>query len=253
MLCGRDGSLVQYSYAPVRFERALPLPAGHVFAIASSGVIARKTGAARERYNALSRRASALLDLWRATTGRADPTLAAALDSAPDAPDTLRDAIASLAAASAGAAMGLGDLPPADSDSPATLSARLEHFLLESRVLVPAAGDALLAGDLQALRRVAQRSQAAAERLLGNQVPETVRLARTAPGLGAVAASAFGAGFGGSVWALVPEPSAAKFLDRWRNDYVAAFPRRAASARFFLTRAAGPATVVPVGPAGAGS
>jgi len=43
------------------------------------------------------------------------------------------------------------------------------------------------------------RSQDGAERLLGNQVPETIALARLARDLGAVAASAFGAGFGGSV------------------------------------------------------
>ena len=39
--------------------------------------------------------------------------------------------------------------------------------------------------------------------LLGNQVPETIALARAALAHGAFAACSFGAGFGGSVWALV--------------------------------------------------
>ena len=39
--------------------------------------------------------------------------------------------------------------------------------------------------------------------LLENQVPQTIGLARSARQCGAAAASAFGAGFGGSVWALV--------------------------------------------------
>ncbi len=51
---------------------------------------------------------------------------------------------------------------------------------------------------------MAERSQEAAERWLGNQIPETIALARLARHVGATAASAFGAGFGGSVWALVP-------------------------------------------------
>jgi galactokinase len=38
------------------------------------------------------------------------------------------------------------------------------------------------------------RSQAMAESILRNQVPETIHLARSARELGAVAASAFGAG-----------------------------------------------------------
>ena len=54
-----------------------------------------------------------------------------------------------------------------------------------------------------------------AERLLGNQVPETISLASTARALGAAAASAFGAGFGGSVWALVPEADAHAFASDW--------------------------------------
>ena len=48
------------------------------------------------------------------------------------------------------------------------------------------------------------RSQESAERLLGNQVPETAVLVASARAFGAFASSAFGAGFGGSVWALAP-------------------------------------------------
>ncbi len=243
MLCGREGALVQHSYAPVRFERAVALPPGYVFAVGNSGVVAEKTGAALERYNALSRRATALLHLWRATTGRADPTLAAALTSSPDAAGLLRDAIAGLAGGAAAVGFGAraGSGGGGGVGSPAALSARLEQFLLESEELVPAAGDALLRGDLAALGPVVRRSQAAAERLLANQVPETEWLARDAAEGGAAAASAFGAGFGGSVWALVSAAGAADFLDGWRRRYLEAFPRRAAGADFFLTRAAGPA------------
>jgi galactokinase len=43
ILCSRADALVQYSFAPVRFERSVPLPADHVFVIGASGVLAEKT------------------------------------------------------------------------------------------------------------------------------------------------------------------------------------------------------------------
>jgi galactokinase len=51
--------------------------------------------------------------------------------------------------------------------------------------------------------------------LLGNQVPATMALARSARELGALAACSFGAGFGGSVWALVDRGIAGDFAARW--------------------------------------
>src|SRR5205814_400247 len=76
---------------------------------------------------------------------------------------------------------------------------RLDHFLLENETLVPAAAKALAKGDVAGFGRAADESQRAADELLGNQVPETIALARDARRLGASAASAFGAGFGDAV------------------------------------------------------
>jgi galactokinase len=221
ILCARAGELVGYSFAPLRPERHVPLPAGHTFAVASSGVRAEKTGAAREKYNGLSALGGRLLALWNRETGRRDPTLAAALRAGPDAPDRLRAGVAG------------------DEDAPA-LRARLDHFLAESEEIVPAAAAALAAGDLAELGVLVDRSQALGASLLGNQIPETEFLARSAREIGAAAASAFGAGFGGSVWALVPEAGADRFLALWRERYAAAFPARA-EAEFFLTGAGSPA------------
>ena len=91
---------------------------------------------------------------------------------------------------------------------------------------MPAAADALAAADLAAFGAVAAESQHLTETLLGNQVPETIALAATARELGAVAASAFGAGFGGSVWALVPRADADAFASDWLARHRAAFPHR---------------------------
>jgi galactokinase len=84
------------------------------------------------------------------------------------------------------------------------------------------------------------RSQTAAERWLGNQVPQTITLASLARELGAVAASAFGAGFGGSVWAMVSPDRAESFAIEWAEKYRSKFPESASASQFFLTRAGPP-------------
>jgi galactokinase len=57
-----------------------------------------------------------------------------------------------------------------------------------------------------------------------------------------VAASAFGAGFGGSVWALVQTDAVSGFVERWRRGYEARFPQAAARGAFLTTRP-GPAAL----------
>jgi galactokinase len=223
ILCGRPQHVSQYAYCPVRFQRAIPIPEGYTFAVASSGVVAEKTGRAMELYNAASRLARELVEVWNAQTGRTDPHLAAIVASSPQADWQLSTIVDSL--------------PTVRAQS---LQRRLKHFLHENQTVLPAAGDALAAGDLEAFGRWVDQSQQGAEQLLGNQVPETCTLAAAARQAGAVAASAFGAGFGGGVWALVAEPRAEAFVTAWRETYSARFPQREPSAVFFLT-CAGPA------------
>ncbi|MBN2021526.1 MAG: hypothetical protein JW809_01915 [Pirellulales bacterium] len=222
ILHGQPGRISQYSYCPVRFERTVDLPRTHVFAVAASGVIAEKTGAAKDLYNAVSARAAALLDVWRGATGQTARHLAEILATGPGAAERLARHVA---------ASRRDDF---DADS---LARRLAHFQAESHEIIPAAGDALVRGDLAAFGREAARSQDLAERLLGNQVPETSALAALALQCGADAASSFGAGFGGSVWALVARTRADSFLDQWREAYASAFPHRAPMAAFFTTSA----------------
>ena len=202
MLCSRPGQLGQFGFDPVARHRHVALPSGMVFVIGLSGVSAEKTGAAQAQYNRASDATAAALAAWNDHTGRADRSLAAAVRSAEDAPATLSRI-----------------LEP-------ELATRVEHFVRESEVLVPAAADALAAADLAAFGAVAAESQHLTETLLGNQVPETIALAATARELGAVAASAFGAGFGGSVWALVPRADADAFASDWLARHRAAFPHR---------------------------
>jgi galactokinase len=205
----RAGKLSQYSFCPVRFEHEVSLPADWTFAVASSGVEAEKAGAARERYNRLSLATSEILDLWCKVTGKTAASLGK-VASAPGGAEQMRRVLA---------------------ESP--LSGRFEQFLEESEVLVLAAAEAFERRDAAALHDIASRSQAGAVRGLGNQIPETIALVASALSLGAIASSAFGAGFGGSVWSVVPIGEAAAFRSSWERDY----RRRFSTAEFFLTGA----------------
>ena len=226
MLCCRAGQLSEYSFCPVHHERSVPFSDRYVFMIGVSGVAAEKTGAARDRYNRASLATQRILALWRQATGRDDRSLAAAVGSDAGASDRIRDILRH----------------SADREfTPTLLLNRFDQFVEESDVLVPSVVDLFARGEVDRLGPLVDRSQHAAERLLGNQIAETVGLARSARALGALAASAFGAGFGGSVWALVPEAGAAEFEARWAGEYRRRFPAVAGSARFFSTRPGPPA------------
>jgi galactokinase len=227
ILCCRAGEIAQYAFCPVRHERSMPLEADWSFVVASSGVASDKTGGARESFNRLSLAVTAIVGLWNRSTGRSDETIFDALANGPDVPERIRRLIRAFPAA----------------DFPADfLAGRFDQFIEEAFVLIPAVGDLLARGEIGLLGEPVDRSQALAERCLGNQVPETIALARSARELGAVAASAFGGGFGGSVWALARADEAEAFRRRWAESYALAFPQVTGGSRFFVTRP-GPAVV----------
>lgn len=224
VLCSEAGHLLRFNWDPLRRERQLPMPAGHVFALGSSGVHAPKAGAALARYNRVSLAARRLLELWNRDLDRNDPTLGAVIGAVDGAADHLR--------ALAGSARG-GAFPRA------YLRGRLEQFIAETYEIIPAATDALERGALTEFGMVVDHSQRLAEDGLGNQVAETIALQRQARDLGAVAASAFGAGFGGAVWAMVPEAEGARFLKLWKAAYAKAHPTTARESEFFLSAPGG--------------
>ena len=105
------------------------------------------------------------------------------------------------------------------------LERRLTQFVGET-ARVPLAAAAFASADRSALRALAEASQQGAEQGLNNQIPETVALCGLAYDEGACGASAFGAGFGGSVWAMVPAGEADDFGAAWIERYREAFPHR---------------------------
>ena len=169
ILCAQGGKLGKYAFCPVRWERSIPVPAGYTFAIAASGVAARKTGRALVKYNRASTLAQRLAELWRQETGRPDPHLAGALSSDPGAAERLRE-IVICDVSDAAVRRGLLD--------------RLEHFIRESEC-VSIAAEVLATGDLEEIwpyggplprgGRTTTRQSDSGNRLPGRRGPSTRR------------------------------------------------------------------------------
>lgn len=199
ILSGVARHVLGFAFVPSRALGAARVPDEWQFVIATCGVKANKTGGARDAYNKLSADAAALLEMWntRGANGPRAISLAAAVER-PDQAETLR------------AMSG----PLAD---------RLQHFIRED-ARIPEAMRAFERGDAESLARLSRESQADAERLLCNQIPESVALVSSARKAGAFAACSFGAGFGGAAWALVESKSADHFCRKWGRDAFAIRP-----------------------------
>jgi len=206
----QPGELGLNIYAPIEALQTVHFPEDHTFVIGGSGVKAKKTGHARERYNLASFRASEVAMAWSEDADEDCKTMGEMMLSPSFDRETLRHCIR-------------------DED----LWNRYQQFEMECDLVIPRAIQALVARDWSTFSSVTDRSQKMAEEWLGNQTPETSDLARLAKELGARGANGFGAGFGGAVWALVPNESASAFQAEWKEAYLKLHPSRARHAVFF--------------------
>lgn len=207
ILAATPGQVSAFAFVPMRPIGRVSMPGPWRFVLAPSAVRSSKTGNAQGAYNNLARGAQVLLEIWNRSQPAA-ASLGAALATTPsECADTLRQLVRRSAI---------------DGWPPDVLERRLDHFIGEDR-RVPDALDAFGAADVPRLAALSEASQADAETLLGNQVPETIALARAARDLGGLAACSFGAGFGGSVWALV-DHDAEGFAARWHPGAFVARP-----------------------------
>ena len=206
MLCGTRDRLLLAEFDPMRVERTISFPSQWALVVGVTGVLAHKTGAALEDYNRGPSTVQTVLARWNETTGRADASLAGAVRH------LVGDATGEQAA---------GD--PALKDllrlcDPGYERQRIEQFLIESLVLVPEGARLIAAAD-PGVGEVLERSQELADRGLCNQVPQTRLMVSLAREAGAIGASSFGAGWGGSVYALVRADEAEGFAAQWLRAY----------------------------------
>ena len=214
-------------FVPVRPLGETRMPADWTFVIASSGVQADKADSVKDRYNRASDGVRALHAIWNKHAAAPARSLADALSSTPDAADTLISRLE----------------PSADGRfSIADLKRRLQHFTRET-ARAPQAALAFRDGDARAIGELSVDSQREADELLGNQIAETNLMAKLARDHGAFASSSFGAGFGGSVWALVHTAEALAFGKRWTQAFEKQMPHVGAIA-WFLARPGPAATEI---------
>ncbi|NNM86400.1 MAG: galactokinase [Phycisphaerales bacterium] len=221
ILCSQAECCIGAEFLTPAVTDTLPLNCDHRFVIGVSGLVAEKTGAARHLYNQTAARARLALDILN----RHLPVPAATLEQAwkklaCDTPQVF----------------GIIERESPDAATAQTLCERVLQFHTESHVIIPSALRSLKSGQLEEWASLASQSHELADKLLHNQTSQTNFLAADALRLGAVASSAFGAGFGGSVWALVNANAVPQFIAAWRKSYCAAFDEQAARSVFFESR-----------------
>ncbi len=230
ILCSTPGRLTEFDFYESRAAGSVALPDDLTFVIAVSGVSAHKAGNAGEAYNRVSRRAKASLALWRQLSNHYVETLEEIFRAGPENRELLRSALLTHQA---------GEF------SSESMLARIEQYHKESHIIIPAAMAAMRGADWPELGRLVDESQRLADTCLHNQVPQTRHLAASARKSGAIAASAFGAGFGGAVWALVEKAESGALLRRWSDSYALAFPELRDRSSFFVTTLGRPAMEMP--------
>jgi galactokinase len=218
ILCSRAGMLSRFAFLPTRQLGDIPFDANVELAVAFSGVHAPKATEMRDAYNRASRAVTTILEILNARAAQTWRSLA--------------EAVATLDVPQIATALST---PLSPDFAPGELIRRVKQFVIEADVH-ERASTALLENNFTDFRREVARSQRAASELLGNQIRETEALVRFALDSGALAASAFGAGFGGSVWAMVPAVSASRMLAAWRELYSEHYPLQRPRAEFFVTR-----------------
>ena len=225
ILCSQPGFISHITYNPLQVNSHIALKEDWVFVVADSGIAASKTGNAQGRYNRAADLARQAVHIWN----EAWETTVVDLDELIHAPVFSMDRFQDIVRA--GKYVEEEDL-----------IFRVLHFCKERLQFVPEMKAGIASENRLELFMLSAQAQDAASRLLQNQTPETDFLASAALDSGAIAATAFGAGFGGSVWALSESASAETFLASWQEAYTASFPEAAARAGYFIS-APGPAAM----------
>ncbi|MDQ8155651.1 MAG: hypothetical protein P3B98_13455, partial [Gemmatimonadota bacterium] len=202
----RERMVGMYGYLPGRVIQRVAWPTAWRIVVATSGVRATKTGNAMHAYNRVADSVRALVHVWNVDTRRDDATLSDVIESGPGALDH---------------ALSLVERAASETVSAEYLRGRVRQYHEETREIVPAMAAAIARADAAVAATLMARSQQMAEDALQNQVPETTWLAANARAHGAVAATAFGAGFGGAVWALVVDGDAEAFATAWMTAFAA--------------------------------
>lgn len=224
----RTGRLSLFSYAPTVLKAEMEWPGEWSMVVAFSGIRAEKTGQALEKYNLAARRAALAVEAYNRRFGTALRTLGEIVARNRGSPD----------------ARLLQEIEhSAPEHTHLDLAGRVRVFLLEEHKYIPGAVKGLLWRDAEGFGAALTSSHRASKRYLWNIAPEIDHLQHSARSLGVAGATGFGAGFGGSIVAVLPAARADSFAQEWEEAYARRYPVAAREACFFRT-APGPGIVL---------
>ena len=231
ILNAKAGMLSIFRFCPTLHKADLMVPDDLGAVIAHSGVKAEKTREAMEQYNLVSRRAQLVVACYNRQYGTNYTLMRELIEENRPLEEMIRRV--EKAALTYPEPMEGLDLP-----------GRFRQFYEEDQRIIPDVAKAFILPSFEELGALIDRSHRLSNRYLWNIVPEVDFLQQTARALGAVAASGFGAGFGGSVYALVRRGTEEAFMASWRSRYGSKFPARQAGSHFFSTGPSASATAL---------
>jgi galactokinase len=216
IILGRKGKVLYAQFCPTQILDFITWPKGYEIVVAFSGVKAEKTKDAQPKYNRASLRARKALERINKVRNTTYSFLRDAYGKKP----FLRKAQL--------AKHDLTNYLPEWK-----LAKRAEQFFKE-RAIIEKAVECLRRSDMVNFGKLVNRSHYLSKVGLENIVPEIDTLQKLALKLGALGASGFGGGFGGSAYAIVRKEDVAEFLPRWQEEYLKKYPQYQNTAEFSL-------------------
>jgi len=224
IIAGKRGRLSVYRFSPIIHKAEITMPSELSFIILYSGVKAEKTGEARYWYNLASRRAKLAVRRYNDFYGTRHTVLRDIIDENKGL--SFEDLMSKVERATANYVERGKDLD---------LPGRFKQFYMEDRMIIPEAVKAFTFRDYEELGRLCDLSHKLSKQYLWNIVEEIDFLQRESMRCGALASSGFGAGFGGSAYAIVERERSGDFIKKLEESYSKHFPKHVGEYSFFET------------------
>jgi len=212
IVLGQKGKLLYCRYCPTEVLDSVAAADGIEIVTAYSGKVAEKTKTAMREYNRLSGRASLCVEALNRVYSNSKRLL--------------REFYSDIGSERR-ADRAFGDLAGVDED----IAERAYQFFREEQIMERAVVS-VRNRNIAEYGRLINESHELSKLYLKNIVEEVDFLKESANRLGAYGATGFGAGFGGSCYAVVDRPGADGFIQKWREQYLKRFPQYDRKARF---------------------